>query len=180
MTDKHPLVTSDATRRRLEAVAPLATLFVIGGVIFSLVGWVDVGLFYYPPRFGEAEWEFGIIAQTLDAMPLPTLGLLMFAMAARASGAGIAWRRLVAALAILVMLAIIVLTIVFVLDIPVALRALDQAQQAATARGQTTNPAVRSGIKRVIAKVVIYAVGYMMAYAAIAFAMWRRPRDLTA
>lgn len=163
--------------RRLEAVAPLGTLFLIGGLIFTLVGWVDLALFYYPARFGQPEWEFATVAQTMDALPLPTLGLLMFALAARASDARLAWRRLVAALAILAILFLAVLTIIFVLDIPVAMQALERAQQAAQAQGQAANPAMRAGVKRVVAKVVVYAIGYISAYTMLAIAMWRKPSD---
>jgi len=177
MADKHPLVTSDASKRRLEAVLPLGTLFLAGGLIFSLVGWVDVALFYYPQRFGQPEWEFATVAQTLDAMPLPTLGLLFLCLAARAGAWRLGVRRIIAALAILLMIALAVLMIIFVLDIPVAMRALDQAQQAAQAQGQAVNPAMRSGVKRVVAKSVVYAVAYMVTYATLAIAMWRRPKE---
>src|SRR6185503_6093422 len=31
----------------------------MAGCILTVTGWADVALFWIPPRFGEADWEFG-------------------------------------------------------------------------------------------------------------------------
>lgn len=62
------------------SLSDLAPLLIAAGAVLAVAGWVDVGLFYRPLRFGDAEWEFGTIAQTFDAMPLATLGLVLLAL----------------------------------------------------------------------------------------------------
>ena len=47
------------------------------GLVFLVIGLLDLGLGWYPPRFGSAEWEFGTITRTLDSLPISVLGLAM-------------------------------------------------------------------------------------------------------
>src|SRR5947207_11355688 len=92
MSDSSRVLVRDEVERRNRPSGPvppssvrdLAPLLIIGGLVLSLAGWVDVLLFYWPQRFGESEWEFGVISQTIDALPLPTLGLVLLALALRA------------------------------------------------------------------------------------------------
>ena len=128
MRDGPQVVVSDDEQRRNRSRRPvppstvrdLAPVLAIGGIVLSLAGWADVLLFYWPSRFGESEWEFGVISQTIDALPLPTLGMVLLAVALRAMSE----RRALAGIAVfacsLVALGLLGLLVIFALDVPVA------------------------------------------------------------
>src|SRR5262245_56246877 len=59
------------------------------GLVYILVGGIDILLAWYPIEFGNAEWEFGTISATLDRLPLATVGA-MFILAAGVAR-GIPW-----------------------------------------------------------------------------------------
>jgi hypothetical protein len=179
MSDRaHVLVADEAGRR--EGIAPLppsdvhglAPILILAGLLFALAGSVDVLLFYYPPRFGDAEWEFGIIAQTFDAMPLPTLGLVLLALGIRARGGSVGWSRSLAVAAAMCALLCLAALVLFALDIPLALRAM--ARAAAQANQQSA--VMASGLKRVMAKVILFAACYGLAFGWLAVTLWRVPR----
>ena len=101
----------------LQHVAP----FLIGvGVVLSIAGWTDVALSYWPSRFGYTELEFGTVAQTFDAMPLPTLGLGLLAIGVLARGGSIVWSRALSVAFAAIGLACAASMLVFALDVPVA------------------------------------------------------------
>jgi hypothetical protein len=157
----------------LHAVAPVLLAV---GVVLTIAGLVDVGLFYWPLRFGDAEWEFGIIAQTFDTMPLPTLGLALVAIGLWARGGRPLWSRAMAIIFLLVAVLLAILSVIFLLDVPVALKALARAVATAKQRGATPNPVVSSGLHRGIAKAALFAATYVVGYATMAVALWRGVR----
>ncbi len=179
MTD-HQRILVDGNRRKglgplsPSSLAELAPLLMAVGFALAVAGWVDVGLFYYPSRFGSAEWEFGTIAQTLDAMPLPTLGLALLALGIRARGGRVVWTRGLAAVFALVGLLSLAGLVLFALDIPLALKAMQRAAQQAK-NGQAA--IVSSGLKRGMAKVIAFSVCYALAYGWMAVTMWRVRRE---
>jgi hypothetical protein len=69
-----------------------------------------------------------------------------------------------------------VLSLLFLLDVPVALKALSRAAAAAKQHGVTPNPLVSSGLRRGIGKVALFAVTYVVGYAAMGVAVWRGVR----
>lgn len=127
--------------------------------------------------FGNSEWEFGIIAQTFDAMPTATMGMLLLALGLRARDAGKALTRTHAAVCALVALVIALLLVIFSLDIPVAWRAMTRVPPGG---GAPQTAVVIAGIKRGIAKAVLFGVVYLVTYAMMARMMWRRPRTFAA
>jgi len=157
----------------LSAVAPV---LLACGIVLAVAGLVDVGLFYWPLRFGDAEWEFGTIAQTLDALPLPTLGLVLIAVGLWARGGRPLWTRATAVVFLLAALLVAILGAIFLLDVPVALKALARAAAAAKEHGAVPNPLVSSGLKRGIAKAAVFAVTYVAGYATIGVSLWRGVR----
>jgi hypothetical protein len=180
MSDRpHVLVAGEGGRRKGPSRLPpsdvhgLAPILIVAGLLFAMAGWVDVALFYYPPRFGEAEWEFGIIAQTFDAMPLPTLGIVLLALGIRARGGSIVWSRGLAVILAVVALLCLAALVLFALDIPLALKAM---QRASTGPNPQQGALMSSGIKRVMAKVILFSVCYAIAFAWMAVKMWRVPR----
>jgi len=180
MSDRpHVLVADEGGRRKHSPllspsdVQDLAPILIVAGLLLAMAGWVGVALFYYPPRFGQPEWEFGTIAQTIDAMPLPTLGLVLLALGIRARGGSIAWRRGIAVIFAVVALLCLAALVLFALDIPLALKAMHRA--AAQANQQSA--LISSGVKRGMAKVILFTVCYGLAYGWLAVAMWRVPRE---
>ena len=177
-----PRVLVRESRRGSPAVLPPATLHAVArvlvavGLVLAVAGLVDVGLFYWPMRFGDAEWEFGTIAQTFDALPLPTLGLALVAVGLWARGGRPAWMRGMAAVFAIAAAIAVFLGLIFLLDVPVALKALSRAAATAQQRGVPPNPLVSSGLKRGIGKAVIFAVAYAAGYATISVTLWRGVR----
>lgn len=165
---KDPRNEAEAPRRasaplgELERVRPL---FLAAGLMLLVAGWLDIALLWYPPRLGEADWEFGIIAQSLDAMPLPTMGLLLTATALLLGRARWAvW--LAFAAFVVVALWLLAMGVLFALDVPQAL--------AAVARDARLGP----GVKRVLLKAVVFLASYTAGYAAAAVLLWRRARRM--
>ncbi len=155
--------------------ASLAPLLMAAGIALAIAGWLDVLLFYWPPHFGDKGWEFGTIAQTMDALPLPTLGLLLLAMGLRGAAAGRMWTRPMALGLTGVALACAGLLALFCLDIDTAYIAMNRAARAALAQGGAPNPYLSSDLKRGIAKTVILGATYAVTYASLAWIMWRGP-----
>lgn len=155
------------------AFSDVAWILIAGGLVLSLSGWVDILLFYYPAQFGQNEWEFGTIAQTFDALPLPMMATVLLALGVRARGGHRIWPRGLAVLCALVALCLVGLLVIFVLDVPIAWKAMTGVPGPAQAQA---SPAVVSGIKRGIAKVAAFGVGYVSAYTALAIGLWRAPR----
>ena len=49
------------------AVRTLAILFVLAGLI-------DIAIAFYPPRFGEKAWLFGVLGGVIAGLPVLSLG----------------------------------------------------------------------------------------------------------
>jgi hypothetical protein len=165
---KDPGKEAAAARR---APAPLTEwervrpLLAVTGAMLVVAGVVDIALLWYPPRFGEADWEFGTIAQSLDALPLPTVGLTLLAAGALLAG----WRRVVWAVTAACALATLWLlasAIIFLLDVPQALRVMEN------------DPRMGPGLRRVLFKAAVFFVSYGVGFVLATLLMWRRARRL--
>ena len=147
----------------------VSPIYLIGGLLLSAAGFTDVGLFYVRPHFGEAAWEFGTIAQTFDAMPLPILGLVLLALGAR-SRRSIGWQRGVSMIFGTVALLSIALLVLFVLDIPAALAALRSAPGPSGAQAV----AILSGLKQTATKAILFGACYALGAGILARLLWPR------
>jgi len=181
MSGHHVLVrepSHDSSRAALQpaSLRVVAPVLLAVGIVLTIAGLVDVGLFYWPLRFGDAEWEFGTIAQSLDAMPLPTLGLALVAIALWARGGKPIWCRLMAFVFLGAAAVLLLLSVIFLLDVPVALKALARVAANAKQRGLVPNPALASGLHRGMAKAVLFAAVYVIGYTTIGVALWRGVR----
>lgn len=128
------------------------------GVLLGVVGWLDWGLLFVPQKFGTAQWEFGTISTSFNALPLATLSAAALATASIAAGR----RRTMGALsifAVLVTLVLIGLAGLFALDVPVLLG--------------SAAPELRPVLWKSIAKTSVFAVVYIVTYAWLALACWR-------
>lgn len=45
------------------------------GCALAVIGFGQVAINFYPAGFGSAEWQFGVTAQALSSLPLPSMGL---------------------------------------------------------------------------------------------------------
>lgn len=165
MTDDAPKVLRRESRRKggvplppsdIHAVAPL---FIVGGLILAVAGWVDAGLFWLPLHFGNADWEIGTIGQTVDALPLGTISLLLLATGLRARGGSRTWPRALAVVFGVLGLTLAGCVAIFLLDLP-------QILSAANTPGGT-------GIMRAAVKVILFGVTYTVGYLLAAIFMWR-------
>lgn len=157
--------TDKGAAGRARAVEPSAEagwrVVVLAGLFLGAVGWLDAVLLWVPPRFGSAEWEFGTVSTMFNAMPLPTIGLALAVAGMLALG----WTlglRLAGWFAMAVILALLAALVLYGLDLPPALKAVP--------------PGAKSELKRVIAKTVVLAIGYLVAYATLGVLILRRLR----
>jgi hypothetical protein len=159
------------------SAATLAPLLIVVGIALAIAGWLDVVLFYWPPQFGDKGWEFGTVAQTMDALPLPTVGLALLAIGLRGSEAKRIWTRPFALGLVCVALGCAGLLALFCFDIQTAYRALGRAARTAMQQGSAPNPYLTSDVKRGIAKTVVLGVTYTLTYVSLGWQMWRGPRS---
>ena len=151
-----------APTKRISVPEPGWELLGWVGLAFVLIGGVDLVLTWYPAAFGSPEWEFGTVASTLNAMPLPLLGLTMSMAAGLAQGR--VWVARGASVAMLVFVVVlIVVGILFITVVPLALQSV-------------ANPLARTGILKVIAKSSVLLVIYPALFCWVALLGFRRTR----
>lgn len=153
--------------RRSSTREPLAPLFIVSGLLFALVGWVDIALFYVPLRPADPEWRFGIVAQSFDAMALPTLGLLFLSIGVRLKGGPLLWPRLLATMLGVWAMLFLVALLLFALNIPLALGAAQASADAVSL----------SVLKLAIGKTLLFGLSYGIAYSWMAITMWQTRAD---
>lgn len=115
-----PAQTRTAAPTGTAPAQPFLVPLVALGLVLVGVSAVDLGLAWFPPRFGFGEWEFGTVSRTFDGLALGTIGLVVLTVAAVKGGR----RRSLLALAILYSVAVLVLlgmAILYGLNAPVAL-----------------------------------------------------------
>ncbi len=119
------------------------------GLLLAVVGLFDAGLHWYPLAFNSPEWEFGTVAVSMGALPLPTIGLaaLLGSFLAR----GVRWGVVTMSIVLLVLgLAVLAAYLLFLLDVPLALRA--------------TTGAAALTLKKAIFRTTVMGPGFGVAY----------------
>jgi hypothetical protein len=157
ITPPHVLLQADRLAADpLTVSAPRTAWRYLGqfGVLLAVIGFVDIALHWYPPAFRSPEWEFGTVASTLGALPLPTMGLLAVLASALARAVK---GNLVAISVVLGLLAMFVAAamLMFLLDVPVALRAVS---------AQGVPPQAATEIKRTIVRTMAMGLGFGFVY----------------
>lgn len=130
------------------------------GVVFVVVGGMDLLLTWYPWRLGNAEWEFGTVSATLNNLPLATMGLAFILASGMATGK----RQVVRWVAIgLVVIGVLILAagVLYLTDVPIALRSV------------AAGP-IRTGLKKAVTKTLAQSVFYPLGFGWIAWQAWRR------
>ncbi len=135
------------------------------GIAFLLVGGADLALTWYPLRIGSVEWELGTIMQTLNGLPVFSLGLVFLAAWAGARGRRWAVASVAVGL-ILTALAILAMAGLLALSIPAALHAVQ-------------DQAVLLGLKKAALKAAVQVVAYPTMLLWVAVRALRRTTNST-
>jgi len=125
------------------------TLLGVAGLAFFLAGLADISLAWIPLHVGNAEWEFGVVSRSLDSLPLPLLGISLVLAAGVARGKKF-WSWAAVAVLALLALFVVIAAVLYVLDVPLALRSVQQ-------------PQVLAGLKKSIFRTGLQAVLYAVA-----------------
>jgi magnesium-transporting ATPase (P-type) len=115
------------------------------GIAFALLGLIDVALGWYPPAFGNAEWEFGTISGTLNALAIPMLGLYLV-LASSIARSDRRSARIVAVVMGLLLATILLLGVIYLTVLPIAIKAV------------SSNALVALGMKKAVVKAVTLGV----------------------
>ena len=135
------LIVRTSNRGPLDAWRALGWL----GASFALVGLIDVALGWYPWAFGNAEWEFGTISGTLNALAIPMLGLYLVLASAIARSDGRSGRVVAVVMGIL-MVTVLGLGVIYLTVLPLAIKAV------------AGNALVTLGIKKAVVKAVLLGI----------------------
>lgn len=121
----------------------------VGGVLL-LIGLIDIGLAFYPPMFGNPNWEFGTVSSSLNSLPVPMLGLALLLGAAVARG-WVLGTRVWAIVGIVLAVCILAAAVIWALNLPLAFRSVQ-------------DPVARLGLKKSVAKSVAQIILYPVAF----------------
>ena len=137
--------------------APILGWYLLGwaGWVFLLAGLVDIGLAWIPLHLGSAEWEFGTITQSLQALPLPFMGCTLILAAGIARGR-IWWARVGVIILALLALWVLVSGVLYGLNVPLALRSVKQ-------------PEILFGLKKAIFRTALQVGLYVVTASAMAW-----------
>jgi hypothetical protein len=124
------------------------------GWLFTVVGLLNTVLLWVPFRFGSPEYEFGSVAASLDGLPVTMMGLTLALAGSRARG--LPGASLLATVLLWVVAVLVIAGgVLYWLNVPLALQ-------------QVTEPVIRTGIKKSMAKVTVQALVYPAAMIALA------------
>jgi len=151
-----PPRTSADGRPNLDAWLMLSWV----GIAFVVMGVTDIALGWYPPSFGNAEWEFGAISATLNGFALPTLGLYLILATSLARRSRLIGRALSIALACLT-LTMITLGVIYLTVIPLALSSV------------AANEMLTAGMRKAVIKASVLFVAYVVLFGLGAIQAWR-------
>ena len=116
------------------------------GLVFTIVGLLDIALAWYPAALGSPEWEFGTVASTLNALSVPAIGLML--VLASGVGVGRRWQILASSIALFTLaLALVAVAALFLTVLPVAFQ-------------DVSNQLARTGLLKAAAKTVVLLVIY--------------------
>jgi hypothetical protein len=115
------------------------------GVAFTALGLLDVALGWYPPAFGNPEWEFGTISGTLNALAIPMLGLYLVLASAIARSDRRSARAVSVGMAVLLLM-VLGLGLVYLTVVPLAIKSV------------SNNALVAFGMKKAIVKAVALGI----------------------
>jgi len=144
------ILVREEAKSRLREADPMPELgwYLLGGLglVFALVGGMDILLAWYPTNFADLEWKFGTVTTTLNSFPLFSMGLILLTVSGLARGK----RRLLATMTILLFLVVVLILGCAALYLP----------QVSKALGSVTDLTIKMGLKRAVAKTAVQLVMY--------------------
>ena len=157
---RHVIVGSADDPAGVGTRGPVSRMFVVAGSAFALVGTLDLLLLWMPVRLDSLAWEYATVGRTLDAIPMPALGLLLVAFGSLRQGRVSRTRtRIVAASFFALGLLCVGLGLLLLTSVPAVL-------------SQTPLEAAEAA-RRAVARHVTQAVIYPVAWLAIGAGLWR-------
>ena len=150
MSDRLPKAPPDALIwRMLQAI----------GIIFFLIGMLDIVFSLFPNQLGEPEWELGTTSNFFDVVPLLGLGVTFLLAAAIATGRR--WQvRMVATFAVLLAVFMLLAMLLYATVVPLAFKVI-------------TEPVALTTIKKAAAKTGLQALLYPLAMLWLGGAGWK-------
>jgi hypothetical protein len=129
------------------------------GLVFLLLGLLDIALTWFPLDLGDSEWELGTTSHFFDTFPL--LGLGISFLLATSIAEGRRWQaRTLATFCVLLAVFMWLALALYVTVLPVAFKAIG-------------NSAALTPIKKAGAKTAVQALIYPFALLWLAGAAWR-------
>jgi hypothetical protein len=133
------------------------------GIALAVVTLANFGLLWWRPSFGNAEWEFSTIGQTIDRIPLLVVSMALIVYGALQSGS-VRGTRAVAILLVLLALWIIGSTVLYGMASLVAFKLVPGNQL--------------SVVRRTVAKNLFGSIVYTVLFGVTAIQLWRRTRTI--
>ena len=166
MTAPRILVREDAKSRARAGAEPAPELgwYLLGGLglVFALVGGLDILLAWYPSSFGSSDWKFSTVTTTLMYFPLFSLGLVL--LTGSAMGRGRKWLMRTMAIVLLVVAVVLLgCAMLYLPQISIALAAVQ--------------PTLKMGLERAILKTIVQLIMYSVVLVWIARLAWKQYRS---
>lgn len=133
------------------------------GFVLAAIGAADVFLTWYPVDFGNAEWEFGTVSQSLNALPTVTMGLGLWLGSSLVAQRRWLSRSLSVAFVVLAV-GIVAAALLWLMTVPIA---LDSVQQSSIA----------VGLQKSIARTALQSVLYPVVFAVVGIKGWKASEE---
>jgi len=136
----------------VESASPYPQPFqMIGlmGVLFTVIGGLEIITQVFPMSLGNPEWEFGTYSSVMDSMPLFMMGLGFLGVFAVVGGHKVLARVLATVLFVLA-LALIAFAFLYITNVPQALRINPRSP-------------IQTGIKKAVSKASIQTAVFPVA-----------------
>ena len=146
------IVAPSGEPKKTRTIHPDRVWSVLGwtSLAFLVVGGLDFALTWYPPDFGNREWEFGTVTASLNGLPILLIGIALLLAASMQMRRR--WWTLLAALAALVMLVwVAVGSVLWATNVPLAL--------------QSVPPELAIGIRKALVKTIVQSMVYPLVLA---------------
>jgi hypothetical protein len=133
------------------------------GLVFLILGLVDLVLAWYPTVLGSPDWEFATITATFNGLIVPSMGLMFLV------SAGVARRtrllvRVAAVILILLAVTVVGLAALYATNLPLAFKNIQ-------------NEVVRAGLIKAVIKTLIQAALYPLLFIWVAVKGLRAVRE---
>ena len=143
--------------------ASLWPMLAVAGVALLAVGLSDLALAWYPPLFGNREWEFGTVTSTLNGLPVVLMGAV-FAYLGVANRGMVRTTRVIGLASLLGALCIVTMAGLYLTNVPLAL--------------QSVEGPILLGVKKAIAKSLVQSVVYPITFGVLGVRALRHFRPL--